>query len=349
MSDLDKLIAEERWHDIALERLSDAERGRLASHLERILPRIRRGDGFEVYTSAVRPHETQSDDEEAAATLLERLYHWGAFDTKSPQAIYAPAAELAKSFLDDQFGIEFTDWDTTFIYPTPSGGWVTVRPDIAEALLAKRYRLFHNPENWCRQDPERLFHAEKAWRKLYPWRNVERIGIWWRGDAFGEFTAADHALHILNLVRFGGGAKALRDVADDPERFAVEFGLVVETAFRIGIHYDALQKKPAEHLAVQKLNEKVRARLNGNRGGQGSKRQERIETLNRLALRRAHDFAFISDAQAVRLARSIAAEHDKSAPEPLFWQGGKPLSLNWFQNWASDFRAALSNAEKTRR
>lgn len=120
-------------------------------------------------------------------------------------------------------------------------------------------------------------------------------------------------------------------------------------------HYDDMRfgylwaeyqiKMRAELFALKHQEMSERNRENGAKGGQRDKKLERYQVLNHLGRQRFKDLAFASDRDAVRLARQMAAQHDKGADDPLFAVNGKDLSRNWYEEWLSSFRRLARGIE----
>lgn len=98
----------------------------------------------------------------------------------------------------------------------------------------------------------------------------------------------------------------------------------------------------------KKKSEIAESRKNGAKGGQGTKKQERYNTLNNLAVNNLSRFQYVSDIQARRAAKQLAGEHDKGAVNPLFQQSGQLMSDAWFDEWLTHFRTLLQCTENNR-
>lgn len=99
-----------------------------------------------------------------------------------------------------------------------------------------------------------------------------------------------------------------------------------------------------EPAALRHYQTVAQNRESGKLGGQAAKKQERYEVLNRLAEKNLHRLQFVSDAQALRIAGSLDAEHDRGAAAPLFQINNKPLSSNWLSEWLAAFRMRMSQS-----
>lgn len=110
-------------------------------------------------------------------------------------------------------------------------------------------------------------------------------------------------------------------------------------AFDLGRRFEEYQMRQ-RHLETitNKLEHDAKNREHGARGGQAEKKRERYKTLDMLARENLNSFLYASDTQAFRKAKELATKHDKEASEPLFMQGGKPLSRTWFDEWLAHFR-----------
>jgi hypothetical protein len=93
-----------------------------------------------------------------------------------------------------------------------------------------------------------------------------------------------------------------------------------------------------ELIALKHIEMTEKNRESGMKGGQADKRRKRYDVLDRLARHNFKAMAFASDKEMVRIAKSLAAEYDAQAPEPLFTVGHKALSSKWYDDWASHFR-----------
>ena len=120
-------------------------------------------------------------------------------------------------------------------------------------------------------------------------------------------------------------------------------------------HYDDLRfgylwaeyqiKMRAELFALKHIELTERNRESGMKGGQASKKIERYSVLDRLGRQRFKELAFASDRDGVRVAKRIAADHDKHAESPLFQVNGKDLSRNWYGDWLAHFRQVARGIE----
>ena len=120
-------------------------------------------------------------------------------------------------------------------------------------------------------------------------------------------------------------------------------------------HYDDMRfgylwaeyqiKMRAEIFALKHIELIERNRESGMKGGQADKKIERYSVLDQLGRRRFKELAFASDRDGVRVAKRIAADHDKNADTPLFRVNGKDLSRNWYSDWLAHFRQIARGIE----
>lgn len=112
-----------------------------------------------------------------------------------------------------------------------------------------------------------------------------------------------------------------------------------QEAFKIGFLYrDAWWKFQHEKAALKYYEIIEKNRASGQKGGQGDKKRERYEVLNRLARQKFREIAFASDKEGARLAKNLAATYDANADEPLFMISSKGLSKRWYDDWLVNFR-----------
>lgn len=100
-----------------------------------------------------------------------------------------------------------------------------------------------------------------------------------------------------------------------------------------------------ELFALKHIEMTEKNRESGMKGGQADKKRERYQVLDKLAGQRFKVMAFASDREFIRLAKAMAAEYDSKAETTLFTVGGKPLSIKWYDEWASHFRSMARRAE----
>lgn len=172
-------------------------------------------------------------------------------------------------------------------------------------------------------------------------------------DGTADMSRAGHAKEASELLAFIPAileAMLYSGEADEeePDELGPQLQEHVATAaiyaFEAGRHFQAALGKEHESAALRTYENIARNRKSGLLGGQAAKKQERYEVLNKLAKDNLLKFQFVSDAQAKRAARSLAASHDRGADAPLFQINNKPMSDAWFDDWLSAFRAAMSQA-----
>lgn len=114
---------------------------------------------------------------------------------------------------------------------------------------------------------------------------------------------------------------------------------------RLGYFWAEYQiKMRAELFALKHIQNTERNRENGAKGGQAARKHERYQVLDQLMTARVRDFFTADDRGRVRLAKALAAGHDKGATDPLFWERGKDLRSAWYQEWVDHFRHQIARS-----
>ncbi|QCP87439.1 hypothetical protein EYE35_17225 [Cereibacter sphaeroides] len=144
---------------------------------------------------------------------------------------------------------------------------------------------------------------------------------------------------------YRSSARALSDFEDLARDARRSTELIAQKAFEIGFLYrDAWWKLEHEKAALKYYEQVEKNRESGRKGGQANKRGERYHVLDMLALDRLDEFAFAGDREAKKLARRLAADHDKRTAEPIFTIGSQLLSDRWFDDWLDHFRDIIKSA-----
>lgn len=209
-----------------------------------------------------------------------------------------------------------------------SGQWMRELPAVIGYVAGKLAAGEINAE-----DARKIAAAE--FEKL-EW-GIERIAF--QG---GPISEEWHAAQIINSFdRLYSSLRAAEEDAADQEAKSLYSSLEEEIedircsfmnssqeAFKVGFLYrDAWWKFQHEKAALKYYEIIEKNRESGQKGGQGDKKRERYEVLNRLARQRFREIAFASDKEGARLAKNLAAKHDANADEPLFMINGKGLSV----------------------
>ncbi|MGA0613331.1 hypothetical protein [Paracoccus sp. KR1-242] len=119
------------------------------------------------------------------------------------------------------------------------------------------------------------------------------------------------------------------------------FAEIAVRAFNAGMLARAAGGKEIEADALKKRGEVAKNQKNAPKGGDKNrlKKEERYAVLNRLARESFNLFSNVGDRQALRNAKSLAREYDRTADPKLFAsEAGKPLRDIWFKDWLATFR-----------
>lgn len=337
------------WQKIDSWKVRGKDREELTDMLEALVPTCVRGHGVETFIDYIRADEAADLPTARAADLFSTLRVSLRYQSDPLGQTFLPAVDLAKQTLLEEEGIEFEGMNDTYFYYVSGDEVIQVRRDIGEAICRKREALlFEGVET--EPDPEGIYARHDAWIRHYPWRRAVSLRMAWRAGNFQPNSPADHAIALLsayesfrrefeadvfpNRVRWAGVKSGL----GNKHHRAVSALFIARIGYIIGRHHEALLKKPWEEHAVARLKHVNKNREHGAKGGQAEKKRERYKALDMLARENLNSFLYASDAQAIRKAKELAAKNDKEASEPLFMQGGKPLSRAWFDEWLAHFR-----------
>lgn len=331
------LVTSKDWKRIKYWELSGSDRSELLDILCNLVPRVVRGSGLDIFEDYIDPSDLPLGEAHDAAWLLEGIR---GFPNSAPPTYHSDWLRLARgraSSVADEYGIRLLEQDGTprntseiFIYFDKDGAPVELREDIARAILRRRIEI----ESGYRSSPSQNCPAEtddfeklKTWARKYHWRSVLPLRRIAQARWFGENSQVDRALMLFHLCELW-----------EAEGCQGDSGI----AFEAGVHFEALVWKLTEPAALRYYKNLAQNRKSGKLGGQGAKKRERYEVLNRLAAENLSRFQFVSDAQALRTARNLASDYDRGASTPLFQINNKPLSREWYSDWLIAFRAALS-------
>lgn len=158
----------------------------------------------------------------------------------------------------------------------------------------------------------------------------ERLGEDW--TAYIGEIAAYYFAPPLSRLWYAANLMSLYYARQDDMRFGY-----------LWCEYKARQR--FELFALKHIEVTEKNRQSGQKGGQGDKKRERYEVLNRLARGKYKDLAFASDRVFIRTAKALASKYDAESDVPLFTVSGKPLSQKWYDEWAAQFRQLARGAE----
>ncbi len=228
----------------------------------------------------------------------------------------------------------------TAIFWDSSQQWKTLRPDVGLAIIKKR-----------EMQSSRLL---RRWLDLYPWRRCMPLIQAHRFGWLGINTPEDHAMRLLlkihNMYSHEGypNIGEFEQDSNYEEYYFSEFQFasdlskasIATEAFSAGVHFEALRKKCIEYETVKARDTATKKRSDyGPKGGDGrvQRKRNQYSTLNKLAQSALKEILFASDRQRIRIAKRLAAQHDKDADAPLFVQGKNLLSDTWFETWLNEF------------
>lgn len=324
------------WGNIDPLRLDENERAELRSMLEEIVPKVIKGHGIELFEAHINPDEAGDLNQYLAASLLSYLKQIAPITFKEYFSEIDKAVNSAKEIILKELNVDFEGLQDTYLYKDEAGNYRQIRSDIGSALKAKR-------EGMIFQDYADMNAARNSilrWTSLYPWRSADTLKEFWRREAFSPNSPLDHALHILNWHSLFN--VDLDASSESDEQSAFESHFIAKAAYWIGRHQEALIRKSVDVYAEKKITEVYKNRANGQKGGQASRKAERYTVLDKLAQDNVAKFELAKDAEWIRIARRLAESYDKGASELLFaGPHGKPLTREWFSEWASHFRQKL--------
>lgn len=158
----------------------------------------------------------------------------------------------------------------------------------------------------------------------------ERFPVW--PDLYVHFIAAHHFAepfgrlwYVVNLMAMNSGEESIYH--DD-----LCFGYLWR---------EYLFKKKHEWPAEKQIAQAAKNQENGRKGGQAKKKAERCRVLNGLAIKKQNDFAFSGDKEAIRKAKHLATQYDRTSDTALFAENNKHLSGEWYSDWLSQFRGLM--------
>ncbi len=357
------------WMRIDLDQLTADELVELQEIVLARVPKRTRGDGLEIFEDFIGPNQTHDRIALRAAIFRGHLLRNPILNRLRILKLFSLAVELAKSTLQGKLGITYETLLDTYLEELPDGTLIPVCRADGEARLkqfASKFDLSLDAEKEpirSRTYVEDLRH----WVLRHPARRTMSLPEHWYWEKFEANSDIDHAISILDAeFRFsflfhhdwGVATEANSNVG------MIDPWIVAELGFKIGRHYDALQKKPVEQDAIKKRKEvKRNSHESGPRGGQVQawKANERKAVLNRRAkedggflhisakdkvLTSQHwmdgrgNVFFVPDkdaiARAMRLAQAYNIENDPR--DKLFWHRGKFLSKEWFEKWWAEFK-----------
>lgn len=161
----------------------------------------------------------------------------------------------------------------------------------------------------------------------------ERFPEW--PDLYVHFIAAHHFAepfgqlwYVVNLMAMSSGEESIYH--DD-----ICFGYLWR---------EYLFKKKHEWPAEKQIAQAAKNQENGRKGGQAKKKAERYRVLNGLAIKKQNDFAFSGDKEAIRKAKHLAAQYDRTSDTALFVENNKYLSRAWYEEWLFQFHNFMRKA-----
>ena len=337
--------ANSEWMKIKIGQLIESDRAELMAVLMEFVPTCIRGDGLEIFKDFIRSHETEDPEIAQMAFLLSMLLGRDALRLARSEEQFAPAIECAKSTIKKKLGITFQGLFDTYCFQRSDGSYRQVRPFYGRAILDRQASIVDihvEIESLVSPNQDRAPNKTE-WMRRYPWRKTFLLLNFWRLREFQPGSEVDHAMTILNAVdelreahqmtEHSASADSINPFKDLNTRYVAELG------YKIGLHYEALRRKSFEHIVITAIERDENNRKNGELGGQAPKKRERTRILDQLA-NNDSGFAFASDADAIRRAKSLARDYDnKKTGEPLFSTRGKLLSDRWFSDWLDAFRA----------
>ncbi len=243
----------------------------LRSHLRRIVPKVIRDHGHEIYEdrafNAFRDLATAG-----AAQLLSSVESVSRDNFLQAGDIFTDEINLAKATLLEE-NIEFFGMTETYIYRKKDGKIGQLRPDIGEAVVKKRIAIERQAWEKFLNDPKRFLQIIEEWSWRYPWRQALSLEHAWRRGYFPPNTQTDHAIHIFDAYdSYQNLWHELAPVGQTPSRIGgrhsreaslIEFS---RCALIIGTHAGAVREKlQARHAMRRKKQIHVFAHENEGR------------------------------------------------------------------------------------
>lgn len=263
--------------------------------------------------------------------------------------LFRPAMELAIDTICQELGIRrYEGLLNTYLLQHSDGNYVQFCTTFGHALLDK---MTHGDfAEFVRGKEVSYTDNAMMWVLRCPWRRVITLAEHWRRGAFEPNSSLDHAMAIVDAeLRLRTTLRVLGYEFENGESSVsvlLDPWFITNLVYSIGQRYDALLKKPVEKIAISKLEEVKRNRESGRRANHSFKAEERRRVLSRLAVADG-GFAYLSDKEAIRMAKSLARKHIAAYPdEKLFVIEGRLLSDRWFTDWWQEFRLKQRNVIK---
>ncbi|CAN1573079.1 hypothetical protein MCELHM10_03420 [Paracoccaceae bacterium] len=332
--------------------MTATDRAELIAELQRYVPKLTVGHGLERREVYLHPRKARGADQIVASVALFRLMEEVEAQRDPKDRILGDAIEIAKQVLRTDLGVdEYHGLLATYLQKLPDGRFKQI--DISGQ--AEDDAVGHPTILWGRR-PEN--HGELQQRYIlgevgvtFGSRSIQTLAGFWKLGSFELNSPADHAVSILDAaLRIDIMATQSFEPKGIEGKVDSKVWKLVESAFEIGRHFDALTKKKVESLAQQKLEHTEKNRKNASLGGQGKKGRSRREELNRLAVASKNFFEkrldgvtevllFIEKRQAIAQAMKLTEQYDKdrSPEEKLFTHRGERLSKHWYDGWWEDF------------
>ncbi len=240
------------WTRIPALLLSEDDLAELNEMLRRIVPTRKRGHGVETFEGFIRPEEANSEAEYEASLFaeyltrdLQRRKRKAAYDCPLDEAVDFAIATL------QEHGIKYEGYRETFLYwRTDRSGWLQIPGSMAAAIRAKISEMWDRLTDLPMAERDTAIRRLMAWQTMYPWRTCKSLFEVFQINAFETHTPMWHALSIFDwyeqfrdaddLIRSDDGDHSIEQLLKD----------AVESAFEIGLNFEALVKKPYEPHAL---------------------------------------------------------------------------------------------------
>lgn len=352
-----KLARQGNWRDLHPEDyqgLEAADRAALIAELQRYVPKHVVGHGLEMREVHLHPRKARGPDQIVASVALFKLQREADRESHPKGRIFGEAIELAKEVLKVDLGVrEYHGLLATYLQRFSDGSFEQVDLATLSAEVNVGRPFIIGKREPIQMDELQLRYALGEVGVAYGAASVQTLAGFWKLGSFELNSPADHAVSILDAaLRIDILAtQSLEPQAIDRKLDYLVWELV-ECAFEVGRHFDALMKKRVETLAQQKLEHTEKNRANAPKGGQAKKGKLRREVLNRLAIAdknfctkrfdgAAEVLMVIDTKHAIARAMKLTERYDcdRSPEEKLFSLRGKSLSKQWYEAWWEEFRS----------